>query len=45
MTLKHIVQGNARRNGLKIENFAISLLSIAHQFNGVFSGKLCKFVI
>jgi hypothetical protein len=36
---------NGRRNGLKIEVFAISLLVFARQFNRVFPGKLRKFVI
>jgi len=36
---------NGRRNGLKIEVFAISLLVSARQFNRVFPGKLRKFVI
>jgi hypothetical protein len=45
VTLKHIVQGNARRNGLKIEVLAVSLLFVAHQFNRVFPGKLREFTI
>jgi hypothetical protein len=33
---------NGRRNGLKIEVFVVSLLSIAHQIVSVFPGKMRK---
>src|SRR5438552_18625744 len=36
---------NGRRNGLKIEVLPVSRLFTAHQIDGVFPGKLCKFLI
>jgi hypothetical protein len=36
---------NGRRNGLRIEVLAVSLLFVAHQFNRVFPGKLREFAI
>jgi hypothetical protein len=36
---------NGRRNGLKIEVLAISLLFVTHQIAGVFPGKLREFAI
>jgi hypothetical protein len=42
LTLKHIVHGNGRRNGLKIEVFAFSLLFVVDQIERSLPRQIAK---